>query len=224
MNRANFIPLMRHNGIGGLLLAIGMACTGLNAYAETPHNNVGTGKAKIYKYMNGATASFSDMAPRTGAYIVLRPACYACNLSSTIDWHATQLHTNDFASEITESAQQFGLDPALVRAVIHAESGFNPRARSPKGAIGLMQLMPATARLMGVSDATAPSRNIRGGTRYLASLLQRFQNDVGLAAAAYNAGPEAVKKYAGVPPYAETQVYVQRVHILHQRYRGAFKG
>lgn len=193
-------------------------CGGATSAAEGPR------PPKIYKYLNGGTASFSDIPPRTGAYIVLRPSCYACNLSSTINWHATPLYLDAFESEISESARQFGLDPALVRAVIHAESGFNPSARSRAGAMGLMQLMPATARLMGVTDATSPSRNIRGGARYLAGLLLRFQNDVGLATAAYNAGPEAVKKYAGVPPFAETRVYVQRVHILHQRYRAQVKG
>jgi soluble lytic murein transglycosylase-like protein len=176
---------------------------------------------KIYKFLSGGTTSFSDTPPRTGAYIVLGQDCYACKLSSDIDWHSTRLHRDEFADEINLAARQFNLDPALVRAVIHAESGFNARARSHKGAIGLMQLMPATARLLGVADARAPSHNIRGGTQYLAGLLARFKNDIVLATAAYNAGPEAVQKYAGVPPYAETQVYVQRVRILHQRYKGA---
>jgi soluble lytic murein transglycosylase-like protein len=105
--------------------------------------------------------------------------------------------------------------------VIHAESGFNVRARSPKGAVGLMQLMPTTAQRMGVKDARQPDHNIFGGARYLSVLLRRYGNDITLATAAYNAGPEAVQKYSGVPPYAETQVYVQRVHILHKRYRSA---
>lgn len=108
--------------------------------------------------------------------------------------------------------------------MIHAESGFNPRARSQKGAMGLMQLMPATARILGVTDASLPSDNIRGGAQYLAGLLVRFKNDVSLACAGYNAGPEAVQKYAGVPPFAETRVYVQRVKILQQRYKDALRG
>ena len=174
---------------------------------------------KIYKYLAGDSTAFSDVPPRTGAYVVLGQDCYACKLTSNVDWHSTKLHHEEFADEINLAARQFHLDPALVRAVIHAESGFNARARSHKGAIGLMQLMPATARLLGVSDARAPRHNIRGGTQYLAELLARFKNDVVLATAAYNAGPEAVQKYAGVPPYAETQVYVQRVRILHQRYK-----
>lgn len=177
------------------------------------------GGTRIYKYLQGGTPSFSDVPPAKGGYIVYRPSCYACNVTSNIDWNATKLHVDAFGDEITWAARQFDLDPALVRAVIHAESGFNPRARSQKGATGLMQLMPGTARMLGVPDATNPAHNIRGGAQYLAGLLARFRNDVTLAAAAYNAGPEAVQKYAGVPPYAETQVYVQRVKILHQRYR-----
>ena len=85
--------------------------------------------------------------------------------------------------------------------------------------MGLMQLMPGTARMLGVAEPHIPGHNILGGVQYLAGLLARFKNDVVLATAAYNAGPEAVQRYAGVPPYAETQVYVQRVKILHQRYK-----
>lgn len=175
---------------------------------------------KIYKYLSGGTTAFSDRPPSGQTYVVLRPSCYACSLTSTIDWHSTRLHRNKFAEEVNLAARQFHIDPALVRAVIHAESGFNVHARSPKGAVGLMQLMPKTARLLGVANARVPNENIRGGAKYLADLLARFKNDVVLATAAYNAGPEAVQKYAGVPPYAETQVYVQRVRILHQRYKG----
>jgi soluble lytic murein transglycosylase-like protein len=176
--------------------------------------------SKIYKYLSGGTTSFSDRPPSRESYVVLTPSCYACSLTSTINWQSTRLHSDKFADEINLAARQFNIDPALVRAVIHAESGFNVHARSPKGAVGLMQLMPTTARLLGVANARAPRENIRGGAKYLADLLARFKNDVVLATAAYNAGPEAVQKYAGVPPYAETQVYVQRVRILHQRYKG----
>lgn len=177
--------------------------------------------SKIYKYLSGGTTSFSDRPPHRGTYVVLKHGCYACNLSSTVDWRSTRLHRDKFSDEINLAARQFNIDPALVRAVIHAESGFNVHARSPKGAIGLMQLMPGTARFLGVSNARAPAQNIRGGAQYLASLLSRFKNDITLATAAYNAGPDAVRKYSGVPPYAETQVYVQRVRILHQRYKTA---
>jgi len=179
----------------------------------------GSAETKIYKYLDGATASFSDIPPRKGAYVVFHPSCYACSVTSNINWQATRLHLDEYVDEINSAAQAFQLDPSLVRAVIHAESGFNARARSQQGAMGLMQLMPGTARDLGVVDALVPSHNIRGGAQYLAGLLVRFKNDVALATAAYNAGPEAVQKYAGIPPYAETQVYVQRVKILLQRYK-----
>ena len=175
--------------------------------------------AKIYRYLSGGTVSFSDRPPAHDNYVVLRYGCYACNPQSTINWNVTRLYRKEFADEIEGAARQYHVDPALVRAVIHAESGFNARARSPKGAIGLMQLMPATARLLGVSNPRQPHENIHGGVKYLADLLVRFKSDVTLATAAYNAGPEAVQKHAGVPPYPETQVYVQRVRILHQRYK-----
>jgi soluble lytic murein transglycosylase-like protein len=113
------------------------------------------------------------------------------------------------------------VDEALIRAIIHAESAFNPHAMSLKGAQGLMQLMPGTASNMGVLDAFDPAQNIRGGARYLGLLMKNFNGDVRLAAAAYNAGPSAVQHYNGVPPYAETQVYVQRVGELLQRYSKA---
>jgi hypothetical protein len=103
------------------------------------------------------------------------------------------------------------LDPDLINSVIHAESGFNPRAVSPKGARGLMQLMPQTASELGVTDAFDPGANVEGGTRYLSELLVRYDFDLIKALAAYNAGPERVERYHGVPPYYETQAYVAKI-------------
>jgi soluble lytic murein transglycosylase-like protein len=112
---------------------------------------------------------------------------------------------------IREHSVRHGVSPELVRAVIRAESGFNPHAISPKGAMGLMQLMPATARELGVANPFHPEQNIRGGVTYLARLLARYEGNLELALAAYNAGPASVERYGAVPPYRETQGYVKRI-------------
>jgi len=112
---------------------------------------------------------------------------------------------------VSSASGQHRVDPDLIRSVIKAESGFNPRAVSPKGAQGLMQLMPQTANQLGVKDAFAPGENIEGGTRYLRDLLVLYHNDMAKALAAYNAGPQRVAQYNGVPPYRETHAYVARV-------------
>ncbi len=112
---------------------------------------------------------------------------------------------------ISKYAGAYGVDPALVRAVMRNESDFNPMAVSPKGAQGLMQLMPGTAALMGVQNPFDPEQNIAGGVGYLRQCLDRFGHNVPLAVAAYNAGPDAVARYCTIPPYQETQLFVQNV-------------
>jgi membrane-bound lytic murein transglycosylase MltF len=112
---------------------------------------------------------------------------------------------------INKYAGAYGVDPALVRAVMRNESGFNPMAVSPKGAQGLMQLMPGTAALMGVQNPFDPEQNIAGGVGYLRQCLDRFGHNVPLAVAAYNAGPDAVARYCTIPPYQETQLFVNNV-------------
>jgi soluble lytic murein transglycosylase-like protein len=169
-------------------------------------------------YTNVASLAQGHDAKMLFTYIV---ECYACNVHSKVDWNTVPLHLAAYGDDIRSAAQLSGVNAALLRAIIHAESGFNARALSYKGAQGLMQLMPGTAFELGVGDAFDPAQNISGGARYLATLLHDFHGDVKLAAAAYNAGAGAVTKYGGVPPYAETQVYVKRVAVLYQRYLDA---
>jgi soluble lytic murein transglycosylase-like protein len=113
--------------------------------------------------------------------------------------------------EISEASERYGIPEPLIRAVIRVESGFNPRAVSRKGARGLMQLMPETAALLGVSDSFNPRQNIDGGVRHLKGLVERFGDDIRIVLAAYNAGEKAVLSHGGVPPYPETRQYVSRV-------------
>lgn len=120
---------------------------------------------------------------------------------------------------VQQNADIWQVDPALIKSVIANESSFNANATSPVGAQGLMQLMPETAATLGVRNPYDPAQNVAGGTRYLKGLLDRFNGDTRLAVAAYNAGPEAVEKYGDVPPYAETQNYVQNVLGSLDRYR-----
>lgn len=148
--------------------------------------------------------------------------CYASDPScNQLDWEKIPLNRRAFNDEIQAAAEVFAVDDALIRAIIHAESAYQPEALSPKGAQGLMQLMPATQKELQVVNVFDPGSNIEGGTLYLSRLLQQFDQNVELAAAAYNAGPGAVLEYGGVPPYQETREYVRRIKILHRRYQSS---
>ena len=174
----------------------------------------------IYKFKDAVGVThYTDRNPgKTRAYTVVAVFCPACDPKSTVNWTRTRLNLTAYLGEIDVAARENGVDAALVRALIHAESAFNPRALSHKGAQGLMQLMPATAAMYGVTDSFDASQNIAAGVKHLAMLIKAFNGDIRLVAAAYNAGEGAVRKYGGVPPYAETRVYVERVGTLHQRY------
>lgn len=178
-----------------------------------------TGNDTVYRYTDDhGVIAYSSDRPSGAEFEVIRFHCYACDPNSKVDWSKTPLYTKPYRNEIRTAAREFGVDPALVRAVIHAESAFNEKALSPVGAQGLMQLMPGTADELGVKNALIAAENIRGGVNYLARMLKRFDGDIKLATAAYNAGPGAVTRYGTVPPYAETKAYVERVGILHERY------
>lgn len=120
---------------------------------------------------------------------------------------------------ILEEAQRYEVDPALVKAIIMAESGYNPQAISKRGAKGLMQLMPKTAKALGVEDLFNPKQNIQGGVRYFKQLVNQFDGDIKLALAAYNAGSKKVRHYNGIPPFKATHYYIKKVFKYYQRYK-----
>jgi hypothetical protein len=182
-------------------------------------------RGAVYKFERDGVTHYTNVKPRGGTASQLLfsyvEACYACGLLPGVNFGTVRLNTSAYASEIREAASQFGVEEAVVRAVIHAESAYRPNAISRAGAQGLMQLIPATASRFGVSDPFDPAQNIRGGVRYLAWLMKRYESNLTLVAAAYNAGEGAVDRNGGVPPYSETQRYVQRVGQLADRYRSA---
>ncbi len=126
-----------------------------------------------------------------------------------------------FAAQFKAAARRTGVEDAWLRAIAHAESGFDSAARSPKGAQGVMQLMPSVAREYGVADPYSSGQSIDGGARHIKSLMRRYHGDLALVAAAYNAGIGSVSRFGGVPPYSETQAYVEKVQVLYARYREA---
>lgn len=187
-------------------------------------------QGQVYSYIKDGVRHYTSAPPprgtatgrvRTISYSFME-TCFACAPSGP-DFGKVRLNTTAYAAEIAEAARRHGVDEAVVRAIIHAESSFNPNALSRVGAQGLMQLMPATARRFGVDNPFDAAQNIQGGVQYLAWLLKRFDGDLTLAAAGYNAGEGNVDKYDGVPPFGETQRYVQRVGVLAQRYRDAMR-
>jgi len=208
-----------------------VAPTPVPAAASTPAAPRG-GKmvsGQVYSYMQDGVRHYTSARPtqvanlgpvRTIRYSFME-RCYACGVNPRVDFGSVRLNTTAFQSEITSAAREFGVEEAVVRAIIHAESAYNPTALSRAGAQGLMQLMPPTAARFGVSDSYDAGQNIRGGVQYLAWLLKRFKGDLTLAAAGYNAGEGAVDRHGGVPPYSETQYYVRRVGQLAERYRTA---
>ena len=184
-------------------------------------------QGQVYSYIKDGVRHYSSSRPAGGAQVAavrtirysFFETCYACGAAPGVNFGNVRLNENAYRDEVARAAQEHGVEEAIVRAIMHAESAFNPNALSRAGAQGLMQLMPATAARFGVVNAFDPEQNIRGGVKYLAWLLKRFNGDLTLAAAGYNAGEGAVQRHGGVPPYAETQRYVVRVGTLADRYR-----
>jgi len=185
-------------------------------------------QGQVYSYVKDGVRHYSSSRPAGGAQVAavrtirysFFETCYACGAAPGVNFGSVRLNENAYRDEVARASREFGVEEAIVRAIMHAESAFNPNALSRAGAQGLMQLMPATAARFGVVNAFDPEQNIRGGVEYLAWLLKRFNGDLTLAAAGYNAGEGAVQRHGGVPPYAETQRYVVRVGTLADRYRG----
>ncbi|RKX61388.1 MAG: lytic transglycosylase [Thermodesulfobacteriota bacterium] len=146
------------------------------------------------------------------------PRYGSANRSGHVSQHVPRNYS-EFEEIISETATRYGLDPDLIKAIIQIESGWIPDARSSKGAIGLMQLMPETSSDLAMSNPFDPKANIRGGTKYLSRLIERFRGNLVLALAAYNAGPKKVERYKGIPPYPETRKYVRNVLKQWQKYR-----
>ncbi len=167
--------------------------------------------ASVEIRMSQIAGAFSKPAARSSAGDASREtdAARAASFANAV--------RGDIARLVRSSAARAGVDPALVAAVANVESGFDPRATSRDGAVGVMQLMPETARDLGVGDRYDPAQSLRGGAAYLRALLDRFGGDLPSAIAAYNAGPSAVERFGGVPPYAETREYVRRVLAAYRR-------
>lgn len=183
---------------------------------------------QVYSYVQDGVRHYTSKAPpkhvaSLGAVRTIRysyiETCFACSARPGVNFGTLRLNHDAYRAEVAAAAREFGVEEAIVRAIIHAESAFNPNALSRVGAQGLMQLMPPTARRFGVVNAFDPQQNIRGGVQYLAWLLKRYNGDLTLTAAGYNAGEGAVQRHGGVPPYTETRHYVERVGILAERYR-----
>jgi soluble lytic murein transglycosylase-like protein len=176
--------------------------------------NVAFADVYVYKDKNGVL-TFTNVPNHAGFRRVLRENNGQAPVSAVMN--------SSYDEFIRVASGRYNVDADLVRAVIKAESDFNAGARSQKGAMGLMQLMPETARLHNVSDAYDPNANVEGGVRHLRMLLDRYDGDLELSLAAYNAGSAAVEKHRGIPPFSETRDYVRRVLRLYDSYRGGLQ-
>jgi len=181
----------------------------------------GAALADVYGFVDGGRVSviYSDTPPADARYTLFKKG-QAVELSGSAELPATK-----YSGHILAAARETSVDPALIHAVISVESGYNPSARSSAGAVGLMQLMPGTAKRYGVKDRLDPAQNIKGGARYLRDLQAMFGNNLQLVLAAYNAGEESVMKYGmRIPPFRETAAYVPKVLRYYRKFSPAPAG
>lgn len=176
-------------------------------------------KADIYRYVDeDGIVHFTDAPTDKRFKVFMRDLKKDKELRTKLKYSASA-NPAEFEQLIKTCSEKYGVNPNLVKAVIHAESGYNPNAVSSKGASGLMQLMPGTAKSLKVADRFNPKDNVEGGVKYLRFLLDTFRGDISLAVAAYNAGLNKVAKYGGIPPYNETRTYVNRVLAYMKTYQ-----
>lgn len=173
-----------------------------------------TGDSELYMRIDDEGAYYYTDTPTSSDYI---------KAPSSLGFRSGAETAERYKETIRETSENTGVRPELIKAVIRVESGFNRGAVSPRGARGLMQLMPVHAREHNIDDPFDPKENILAGTRYLAQLIKRYDGNLNLSLAAYNAGPAAVDHYQGIPPYKETRQYVQKVLLHYQKYRNKNK-
>ena len=178
-------------------------------------------RAQVYSYTDdNGIAVLTNKKPDSSRFKVKNHGCFGVCVTG-VNWQNTPLKPQLFITEVNAASDALDVDKALVRAIIHAESGFDHTALSRAGAQGLMQLMPATQARFGVKNPHDPAQNINAGVKYLAWLLKEFDQDRNHVIAAYNSGENTVKRYNGIPPFPETIEYVRRVNILYARYFAA---
>ncbi len=179
---------------------------------------VSNASAGFYSYVDGNGVIHISNVPVSNRYNWIMPE--KSDSSGGLNGNSNGNASVVYDTLISNVSRRYGVDPNLVKAVVRAESDYNPSAVSRAGARGLMQLMPETARMMGVKDIHNPVDNINGGTRYLSSLIKKFNGKLPMALAAYNAGEGAVRSYGRIPPYKETQMYVKKVLRFYDHYSG----
>ncbi len=214
-NRPHFRDIMRKILWVGAAFVLLMAPSGLCI-----HQQISADSQTIEHQRNFNQVPEPDTeGPDTAAPVRSETSYEPVRPKAPVDAIAGDAGRQPFHKDIMQAARTYQVDPALIKAIIMAESNYNPQAVSSRGAQGLMQLMPATAKWLGVADAFDPALNIDGGVRYFRYLLDRCRGDVELALAAYNAGIAYVLKYDGIPPFDTTQAYVKKVLAYHQQYQ-----